>query len=225
MHLTKLHEVLFELLRGQLEVEAAHKDLALRVRELHGVLRVIAAAHPVLLYDLDVGVRLLDVLPVVGHHEVVVLMVATALVSPMVVSMVATAATSHVAALTAALVIVSRLNVDALVEDVVPFGLVLPDNASFDLLGLVLVIEAEKHETEASATLRNFLTHHNRVLDLAKLLEVRLQVLLQGAESQTADEKFDLVLFSRLVERGRRSVAAATAARLIAAHVASAHST
>ena len=96
MHLTKLHEVLLELLGGQLEVEAAHKDLALRVRELNGVLRVIAAAHPVLLHDLDVGVRLLDVLPVVGHHEVVVLMVATALVSPMVVSMVATAATSHV---------------------------------------------------------------------------------------------------------------------------------
>ena len=107
MHLTKLHEVLLELLGGQLEVEAAHKDLALRVRELHGVLRVIAAAHPVLLYDLDVGVRLLDVLPVVGHHEVVVLMVATALVSPMVISMAATAATSHVSALTAALVIIS----------------------------------------------------------------------------------------------------------------------
>ena len=59
-----------------------------------------------------------------------------------------------------------------------PFGLVLPDDTSFDLLGLVFVIEAEKHETETSPTLRNFLTHHNRVLDLAKLLEVRLQVLL-----------------------------------------------
>lgn len=223
MHLTKLHEVLLELLGGQLEVEAAHKDLALRIRELNGVLRVIAAAHSVLLHDLDVGVRLLDLLPVVGHHEVVVLMVATALVSPMVVSMVATAATSHVSALTAALVIVSRLNVDALVKDVVPFGLVLPDNASFDLLGLVLVIEAEKHETKASATLRNFLAHHNRVLDLAKFLEVGLQVLLQGAEGQTADEKFNLVLLSRLVERGRRSVAAATATCLVTAHVASAH--
>lgn len=64
-----------------------------------------------------------------------------------------------------------------------PFGLVLPDNTPFNLLGLVLVIEAEKHETEASATLRNFLAHHYRVLDLAKLLKVRLQVLLQGAES------------------------------------------
>ena len=107
MHLTKLHEVLFELLRGQLEVEAAHKDLALRVRELHGVLRVIAAAHPVLLHDLDVGVRLLDVLSVVCHHKVVVLMVTTTLVSPVVVPMVATAAASHVAALATALVIVS----------------------------------------------------------------------------------------------------------------------
>ena len=107
MHLTKLHEVLLELLGGQLEVKATHKDLALWVRELHGVFRVIAAAHPVLLYDLDIGVRLLDVLPVVGHHEVVVLMVTTALVSPMVVSMVATATPSYVAALTSALVIVS----------------------------------------------------------------------------------------------------------------------
>lgn len=105
------------------------------------------------------------------------------------------------------------------------FGLVLPDNASFDLLGLVLVVEAEKHESEASATLRNFFAHHDRVLDLAKLLEVRLQVLLQGAESQTADEKFDLVLLSRLVERGSRSVAAATATCLVAAHMASAHPT
>ena len=63
-----------------------------------------------------------------------------------------------------------------------PFSLVLADNASFDLLGLVLVIETEKHKTEASAALRNFLAHHNRVLNLAKLLEVRLQVLLEGAE-------------------------------------------
>ena len=35
VHLPKLHEVLLELLRGQLEVEAAHEDLALWVRELH----------------------------------------------------------------------------------------------------------------------------------------------------------------------------------------------
>ena len=140
VNFSKFHEVLFELLRGQLEVEATYKDLALRVSELYGVLRVIAAAHSVLLHDLNVWVRLLDVLPIVCHHEVVVLMMATSTVSSMVV-MVAT--TSHISTFTTALVVVSRFNIDAFVQDIVALSLVLPNDASLYLLGLVFVIETE----------------------------------------------------------------------------------
>ena len=59
-------------------------------------------------------------------------------------------------------------------------GLVLPNNASLDLLGLVFVIETEEDKAKSTATLGQLLAHDDSVLHLAKLLEVRLQVLLRG---------------------------------------------
>ena len=140
MHFTKFHEVFFELFRSQLEVKATDKDLTLWIGELYRILWVITAAHTVLLHDLDVGVWLLDVLPIVCHHEVVVLMMVAATVASMVVMV---AATSHVSTLTTTLVIIGRFDIDTLVENVVSLSLVLPNYASFDLLSFVLVIKTE----------------------------------------------------------------------------------
>lgn len=174
MHLPKLHEVFLELLRGQFKVEAADEDFTLRVGELDAVFRVIAASHAVFLDDLHVRIRLLNLLPIVGHHEVVVLVMATASVASMVVMATAAATSAHIAAITATLVVISRLDINSFVEDPVALRLVLANDTSFDLLCLVLVVEAQQHETEASAPLGDLLTHHDRILDLAKLLEVLL---------------------------------------------------
>ena len=102
--------------------------------------------------------------------------------------------------------------------------LVLSNDASFDLLSLILIVEAEKDEAKASATLSQLFTHHNGILNLAKLLKVCLQVLLGGREGQPTDEELHLILLSWLVERGCRSVAAPAIARL-STHVTTAHAT
>ena len=83
------------------------------------------------------------------------------------------------------------------------FGLVLVNDASLDLLGFVLIAKAEQNETEAAASLCEFLAHHNRVLDLAKVLEVILEMLLTGGECESTHEQFNLVLLSGLMEGGR----------------------
>lgn len=176
MHLTELHEVLLELLRCQLEIEAANKDLALWVGELYCVFGVIAPADTVLLNYLYVRIWLLNVLSIVRHHELVVRVVAAALVTPMVM------AAAHVSAIVAALVVIRRLDINALLKDPVAFRLVLIDDISFYLLGLLFVFKAEQDKAEAATALCDLLSHDNRVLDLAKLLEVLLQVRLRGRE-------------------------------------------
>ena len=79
--------------------------------------------------------------------------------------------------------------------------LVLSDDASFDLLSLLLVIEREQDESETTTSLRHFFSHDNGVFNFTVLREVVLQMLLRGGESEASDEKLDLVLFSRLMER------------------------
>ena len=97
---------------------------------------------------------------------------ATASVASMVV--MAAATSTHIASIATALVVISRLDINSFVEDPVALRLVLTNDVPFDLLSLILIIKAQKHETEASAPLSDLLTHHNRILDLAKLLEVLL---------------------------------------------------
>lgn len=227
VHLSELHEVLLELLASQLEVEPAHEDLALGVGELDTVLRVVTATDSVLLHDLDVWVGLLDVLAVVSHHEVVVLVVATLATAAMTPTMlVLVAATAHIAAAVASatLMVICRFDIDAFLEDPVALRLVLPYDRALDLLRFALVFEAQQHEAEATAALRDFLPHDDGVLHLAELLEVALQVLLGGREGQPADKQLDLVFLGRLMEGGRGTVATPSIAGLGAAKVATATS-
>ncbi len=73
--------MILELFTCQLEVEASDKDLALRVGELDTVLGVVAACHVSFLLYLAVGVWFLDLLAVVVDHKVVVLVVASVIIS------------------------------------------------------------------------------------------------------------------------------------------------
>ena len=174
MHLAELLEVLLQLLTCQFEVEATHEDLALGVGELDTVLGVITRTHGFLLHDGDVGVWLLDLLPTVRHHEIVVLVAA------MVVT--AAAATHVTASITPTLVVICRLHVDSLLKDEVTLDLVLVDDLSLNLLRFILIVEAEEDKAEPAASLSQLLTHHNRILDLAEGLEVVQEMVLRGRE-------------------------------------------
>ncbi len=81
MDLSKFHEMILELLTCQLEVKATDKDLALGVGEFDTVLGVIATCHVSFLLHLAVRVWLLDLLAVVVDHEVVVLVMASVIVT------------------------------------------------------------------------------------------------------------------------------------------------
>jgi len=108
MNFTKLHKVLLKFLARQFEIESTDEDLALWIRELHGILWVIASSHTVLLNDLDVWVGLLDLLPIVSHHKVVVLVVAattTSIVASLVI--LATTTATHLTTVASTLMIVS----------------------------------------------------------------------------------------------------------------------
>jgi len=164
LHFTELHKVVLELLACQLEVEPAYEDFAFRVGELDGILRIVAW-HAVLLHHLAVRVGLLNLLPVVAHHEVVVVVVAAA-----AVVVVPTAAA--MTALASALVVICRLNIDALLHDVMTLRAVGLNNAALDLEGLVLVAEAE--QDEAATALSEPVAHDDSVLHFAVLLEVGL---------------------------------------------------
>jgi len=167
VNLAELHEVLLELVAREFEVEAADENFALRVRELNGVFRVFASRHVFGLHHLAVGVRFLDLLSVVAQHEVVVV----------VASMVVSTPTQVADALAATLVVVCRLNVDSFVHDDVALALVDANDPSLHLLSLFFVCEAQEHEAKPAAALRKAVSHHYGVLNLAKLLEVALQVL------------------------------------------------
>lgn len=196
MDLSKLHEVLLQLLAGQLEVKSAHEDLALWVSELDGVLRVITAANTAILVDyLHIWVGLLDVLSVVRHQEVVVVIITTMMV-------IVASTTTHMTASFSALMIVCRLDINAFVKDVMTLGLVLADDAPLYLLGFIFIIEAQEDKAEATTPLRQLLPHDDGVLDLAELLEIRLEVLFACQERQSSHEELHLVLFCGLVERG-----------------------
>ena len=135
MDLAELHEVLLELLTGQLEVKSAHEDLAFRICELDGVLRVITTANTTILVDyLHIRVWLLDVLSIVGHQEVVVVVITS--------MMVIVASTTHMTSFSSALMVVCRLDINAFVQDVMTVGLVLSYDAPLYLLSLILIIEA-----------------------------------------------------------------------------------
>ena len=84
--------MLFQLVTGELEVEASNEDLALGVGEFDPFFRVITVHHAVLLDDLHVRIGLLDVLSIV-HHEVAAVHLTT---TPVVVILAAPA--SHVVA-------------------------------------------------------------------------------------------------------------------------------
>ena len=62
------------------------------------------------------------------------------------------------------------------------FLFVLCNDAVLDLLGMLLIIETEQDEAKASATLRQLLSHDDRIFNLAELLEVRVQMVLTGRE-------------------------------------------
>lgn len=49
--------------------------------------------------------------------------------------------------------------------------------------------------------MRLFVAHHDRVVDASVLREVLVEVIFVRVESEASNKKFDLVLFSRLVER------------------------
>ena len=85
---------------------------------------------------------------------------------------------SHLSAVTAALMVVSRLNIDTLFKDEVALGLILVDNASLYKQGFVFVVEAEENKAKSTAALGQLLSHHNGVLNLAKVSEVAKQVVL-----------------------------------------------
>ncbi len=85
--------------------------------------------------------------------------------------------TSHLPAVTATLMVVSRLYVDTLIKDVMALGLILVDNAALNKLGLVFVVKAEENEAKSTATLSQLLSHHNCVLNLAVISEVAKQVV------------------------------------------------
>lgn len=144
--------MVLQLLARKFEVEATDENLALRVGKLHGVLRV-ATTHIVFLHDLAVGVRLLDLLPIVSHHEVVGLM-ATSLMVLIVAALSTTTSTAVATSLTAALVIVRRLHIHTLIHDVVPLRLVRRNDAAFGLHRLILIVEAEEDEAKATTSLR-----------------------------------------------------------------------
>ena len=201
LDVAELIEVVFELLTSELEVETAHKDLALGVSEFHGVLRV-TATHVIFLNHLAVRVRFLNLLSIVTDHEVIVVVMA----SVMIVT------NASMATVGTALVVVGRLDIHSLVHDVVALGLVCRDDPSLHLQSLILVAEAQKNEAEAAPSLSQAIAHHNGILNLAVLLEILLQVGLLGRECEAADEQLDLVLLCGLVEAGRGSVASATAA-------------
>ena len=193
--LSKLHEVLLEFLTGQLEVKSTDEDLAFRVSELDGVLRVITTTNATILVDyLYIRVRLLNVLSIVSHQEVVVVVMTS--------MMVIVASTTHMTALSSALMVICRLDINAFVQDIMAVGLVLADNAPLYLLSLIFVIEAQEDKTETAAPLRQLLPHDNSVLDLAELLEIRLEVLFACQERQSSYEEFHLILLCGLMEGG-----------------------
>lgn len=100
MDLSELHEMFFEFFACQFEIKSSNEDLALRIGEFDTVFRVVATTHAILLYNLYVGVWLLDMLAIVGHHEVIVIVVTS------VMATLVTATTSHLAALASALMII-----------------------------------------------------------------------------------------------------------------------
>ena len=51
---------------------------------------------------------------------------------------------------------------------------VLSNDATFDLLGFIFVIEAQKDKAEATTSLSHFFSHDDGVFNLAKLGEVIL---------------------------------------------------
>ena len=59
-------------------------------------------------------------------------------------------------------------------------GLVLINNASLELLGLVLIGKRKKDKSETATSLSELLAHDDCVLNFAKVLEVILKVLLRS---------------------------------------------
>jgi len=175
MDLSELHEMFFEFLAGQFEIKSSNEYLALRIGEFYAVFGIVATTHAILLHHLYVGVWLLDMLAIVGHHEVIVIVVTS------VMATLVTAATSHLAALASALMIVSRFDINAFIENAVTFGrLVLSNDASLDILCFIFVVEAKQDKAEATASLSHLLSHHNRVFYLTKLGKIVLKVLLRS---------------------------------------------
>jgi hypothetical protein len=76
------------------------------------------------------------------------------------------------------LVVVGRLDVHLLVEDVVAAHDVLRQDLILHLLGLVLVGEGHLHKAEASPSHRRFVSHHDLVGHLPELREVLVQIRL-----------------------------------------------
>ena len=101
MDLSKLAEMLLEFFTCQFKIEATDEYLTLWIGELHAILGIICSTHSVFLDNLDIGIWLLYLLTIIGHHEVIVAVMTT-----MLSALVVTSSASHMPTFTSSLMIV-----------------------------------------------------------------------------------------------------------------------
>lgn len=73
--------------------------------------------------------------------------------------------------------VVSRLDIDLLFEDKMPWVLVLSQNLVLISIGFFFVIVYESHKAEAPASPGLLVSHHNGITNLPELGEISEQVI------------------------------------------------
>jgi len=202
LDLTKiLLKVIFQLLTSQIEIQPADKYLTFWVRIRNHVLVLGGFA-----VDLDVGVGFVEVVEVGreggvggevgrewGSGEGLLLLVLGEGWGEAGVA-------AGVWAFGFALVIISRLDINPLVQNIMALALIYPKNLIFTRYCLLFVFERDEDESKAAAALRGTIAHDDRVDDFADGGEVVMQVLFCCGEGQSSHKELDLVLSGRLVE-------------------------
>ena len=151
---TKLTKVFFELFVCQFEVETTYKNLRLRISEFDRVFSVQRAIRQLFLFTKNVRIRLLDLLTLLCHDDLVSLVrLQRGLVSTF-------------------LIIIGGFHVDALLHNEVPRLSILLQNPLFGIDGSLFIDKADENEAETATSSGCFVAHNNRVFHFAVLFEV-----------------------------------------------------
>ena len=188
-------KVVFQFFTCQVEVQPAHEYFRLRIRESHITSsRVTTWLFPV---DLHIGIWLVEVVHITTATTKVILVRHLILVWERRL-------TSLIATLSLSLIIISRLYVDSLVQDVMSLCFIFAEDFLSSSLRIFFIFEGDKDKAETTTPLRRPIPHHYRIQHFSKCRKIDVQVLFRSLEGKPAYEKLYLVFRSRLVERGSR---------------------